>query len=237
MRCRRRPLADAYASPGDPGDHFGGPSLSAPARGGPLSCDATWLDRLPTPTAEVRPVVTTGAADGRVGARVTLWSPNTPTQWSAVLHRPEIADEWLPPVLGVGRAELLAPGVVYQTVDVSLFGGLVHFRRQTVVSVTWLADGASVRTCWVTADPAPWKNTVATWDNGVPWQPAGQAMGGWTVEPQRGGARVSYQVWAEDQTVVPGVQEWAMSRTLPEMIRAYAARVESMSAQSREATP
>ncbi len=196
-----------------------------------MTCDAAWLDKLAAPAAERAPVVVTATVDGRVGARVSLDTPREPAQWSAVLHRPEIADDWLPAALGVGRAELLAAGVIYQAIDVPLVGGLFHFRRQTVVGVDWLADGERVRTCWTALDSAPWQGTIAAWDTGATWQTAGQAMGGWDVTAlPTGGSRASYQVWVDDQTVVPGVQEWAMSRTLPQMILAYAARVEAVAA-------
>lgn len=196
-----------------------------------MTCDAAWLDKLAAPAAEHAPAVVTATVEGRVGARVALESPHPPADWSRVLRRPEIADEWLPKALGVGRAELLAPGVVYQALDVALVGGLFHFRRQSVVSVDWLSDGDPVRTCWTAVDPAPWSPMIADWETGATWQPAGEAMGGWEVTGlPNGGSRASYQVWANDQTLVPGVQEWAMSRTLPEMMRSYSARVAALAA-------
>lgn len=191
-----------------------------------MSCDAGWLAELPPAQAFVEPAVSTRSVRGRVGARVDLRSDRSPAEWSAVLHQAHTADDWLPPALGIGRAELLAPGVLYQAVDVPLFGGLFHFRRQSVVNVEWLADGDRVRTCWTAVDPGPWRQTLAPWDTGAAYQEAGKATGGWDVERlPDGGVRASYQVWADDQTVVPGVQEWAMSWTLPTMIRAYAERV------------
>ena len=113
------------------------------------------------------------------------------------------------------------------------FGGLLesllpprrgaHFARQTVVQVRWDEHESRLRSCWTSDDPARWAAATAGYDTGAAWQTT--ATGGWNVTPAAGGSIATYRVWADVQTVIPGLQSWAMARSLPSMIVAYDARV------------
>ncbi len=140
-----------------------------------------------------------------------------------MLSTPETAEEWLPVDLGVKRVERLDPTHIFQAIDIPILMGMAHFARQTVVQVRWDEHESRLRSCWTSDDPARWAAATAGYDTGAAWQTT--ATGGWNVTPAAGGSIATYRVWADVQTVIPGLQSWAMARSLPSMIVAYDARV------------
>ena len=48
-------------------------------------------------------------------------------------------------------------------------------------------------------------------------------QGGWDAKPVAGGVAISYAFWTEAKILLPQVQAWAMSRTLPDLARAFEA--------------
>lgn len=191
-----------------------------------MDCDIHIVDRLPIPAASEIPTVAHGEANGLVGAAVTIASTRPPPDWWRVLQSPETADDWLPEEIGIRRSERLGPTAVYQAVDISVLFGAFHFARQSVVNIEWLEHGDRLKSCWIADAPANWPATQA-WDTGAKWQE--HATGGWLVTPSGSGSVATYRVWANAETVFPALQSWAVGRTLPAMILAYAARVESLS--------
>ncbi len=189
-----------------------------------MQCDIEALAVLPWPAAEVRPAVSSIAKDDRIGVRAVLNSKFTPDDWYAVLRSPESQEDWQAPAFGVRRVDRLDPDHIYQQMDLTMLFGAVHIREQLVVRIEWMATRGAIANCWNAVDPAPWKAIVPTWD--ANWETA--VNGGWNVDSlPSGGSRVSYQVWADSQTLLPGIQKWAMSRTLPQLLESFEAHVGS----------
>lgn len=187
-----------------------------------MLCDVAALAILPWPDAAEGPAVSSTAKDDRVGVRAVMNSAFSPEEWYRVLREPESQDDWQSPTFGVKRVDRLDPGHIYQQMDLTMLFGAVHIREQLVVRIDWISMAGNVANCWHAEDPAPWKTSVPVWD--VKWETA--VNGGWNVDPlPAGGSRVSYQVWADSQTLLPGIQKWAMSRTLPQLLESFEARV------------
>lgn len=139
--------------------------------------------------------------------------------WQKVIAHPETVDDWAPASLGVKRAERVDASHMYQQTDFSLLGGLIHIQQQAVTGVRWDSSSAQrFSNCWWVEDPSDWVGKVP--NVGTDFAQHGQ--GGWTVEPAAGGGTsVSYAFWAEARMLLPQVQAWAMSKTLPELVRAF----------------
>lgn len=190
------------------------------------ACDDAMLARIPVPveiTAE--PEVGHGsfvADDVRfAGARVTYRSAHPVAAWAPVLARPEDQDDWHPGEFGTRRVERLDPTTIYQQLDIRMLFGAVRIRRQTVVGITPLADGPSeIRNCWDILDPEPWRVAIAPYVDDTPFQRHG--FGGWQIRALAdGGTAVSYSLWADTGAMPAAVQSWAMSRTFPDLMRAF----------------
>ena len=100
--------------------------------------------------------------------------------------------------------------------------------RQAVIGLEWNASTPThFASCWYIDRPDPFTARVASWVTDAPWQKVG--MGGWDIVPMpEGGTRVSYQFWTEAD-LLPAVEAWAMSRTLPNLIRAFDAQAATIS--------
>lgn len=197
---------------------------------GATACDLPVLSVIAEPAA--RPgsaVVATGKAVSNgvelAGARAVIRSSQPVEAWKQVVMRPELVDDWQPKEMGVKRSELIAPGTLFQQMDVSLLMGALRIQRQAVVTIQWLDQGPSrLRNCWWATDPTPWLPQVGPWVNDAPWNTAG--IGGWDIRAQADGhTLVSYQFWAESKLIPPQVQAWGMSRTLPALMDAFERRV------------
>jgi hypothetical protein len=194
------------------------------------ACESAVLATLPVPTSVTsEPTILRGAAQlGGVemaGTRVSFRSAHGIASWSRVLDRPEDQDDWAPAEFGTTRVERLDAHTLFQQLDLSLFFGAVHIHRQVVVAIRWLARSPErLENCWVAADPAPWHDRLARWLTDAPFQEHG--FGGWTLSAlPDGGTAVSYSLWADVGAWPPSVQSWAMSRTLPDLMRAFEAYV------------
>lgn len=196
-----------------------------------MSCDIVVVAALPSPSATAEPGVVAGhATSGGVelaGAKVTWLSQASMSTWAAVLAKPELADDWLPESLGTKRVERLDPAHIYQQNDFQLLGGLVRIQRQAVVAIRWdQVDSARVANCWWVVDPEPRAKDIAAWSNSAEFVTHGQ--GGWDAKPTAGGVSISYAFWTEAKILLPQVQAWAMSRTLPDLARAFEAHALSV---------
>lgn len=193
-----------------------------------MACDLAALERLPWPTAESRPATVSMAVDDTVGVRVVFRSEHDPAQWYAVLREPESHDEWQAKAFGVERIDRLDAEHIYQRIDLPILFGAFHIREQLVVHIHWQSTVGALKNCWRSVDPAPWASAVPAWN--ARWET--QVRGGWDVEPlPGGGSKVSYQVWAPQEIIFPGLQSWAMSRTLPQLMELFEARVGTLAAR------
>jgi hypothetical protein len=184
-----------------------------------MPCLTELLDRIPVGAVAAEPATASLVLDGLVGARVWKHSEAPPEAWHAVVVRPEDQDAWMPPSFGVQLVERLDANHVYQHVDIPVLMGAIHIRRQVLVGNTWLsASPVRAQNCfWSEPDVAPWAAATARWPSEEPW--LRPLHGGWLAEAApEGGSTVSYQVWTEAKFLVPGLQSWAMARTLPELI-------------------
>ncbi len=193
-------------------------------------CDQAVLSTLAAPEAtSSRPVMTSGRtmANGveLAGARVVMLSDHGLAAWERVLRSPETTDDWHPPSLGTRRVERLDGDHIFQQLDISILLGAVHIRRQIVVGSRWLEDTpTSLRNCWFAGDPARYAPQVAPWADDSPWETV--TYGSWHVRPaDEGRSWVSYQFWSPSKTLLPQIQAWAMSRTLPELVSAFETHV------------
>jgi hypothetical protein len=200
------------------------------------ACDDAVLNQIAPPavvTAE--PAVGSGSArrDGvsYAGARVSYRSAHPLAEWAPVLARPEDADEWQPPAIGTARVERLDARTIFQQMDISILFGAVHIRRQVVVAVDWIERSAThLHNCWSAIPHEPWGSRVEAWVTDAPFQE--HSYGGWEVHPlPDGGTFVSYEFWADTGALPPSVQSWAMSRTLPDLMRAFEGYVGSPAAR------
>jgi len=192
-----------------------------------MPCDAAVVHALAAPPA---PEDGTTVISGRVtsngvdmaGAKAIWRSAAGMAAWQKVITHPEAVDEWAPASLGVKRADRVDPSHMYQKTDFSLLGGLVHIQQQAVTGILWDSSSAQrFSNCWWVEDPAGWTGKVP--NDGTDFAQHGQ--GGWTVEPAAGGgSTVSYAFWTEARMLLPQVQAWAMSKTLPELARAFEQR-------------
>ena len=193
-------------------------------------CDPTLLSTLPIPTAiDATPTVARGAGkEGDIkmaGARVTYRSAHSLVEWAPVLERPEDQDAWHPPAFGTRRVERLDAATIYQQLEISLLFGAVTIRRQIVVGLEWKErSDAAIRNCWTALPPERWGDALAAWPDTAPFQRHG--MGSWDLRAlSDGGTSVSYTFWADAGAMPASVQAWAMSRTLPDLMRAFEAYV------------
>lgn len=193
-----------------------------------MPCDANVIDALPSPMAQVgAPSIVSGrTVSGGVdlaGAKITWLSAAGMDTWADLLAHPETTDEWLPIALGTKRVERLDTTHIYQQNDFLLLGGLVRIQRQAVAAIRWdQVDRQRILNCWWIDDPHTWSATISRWPSEAEFVYHGQ--GGWDVFPVSGGVSVSYAFWTEAKTMLPQIQAWAMSRTLPELGRAFEAQ-------------
>jgi hypothetical protein len=193
-----------------------------------MACDLAALQRLPWPTVETRPATTSMVVEKSIGVRAAFRSAHAPSAWYAVLKEPETQDEWQAEDFGVKRVDRLDHEHIYQRIDLAILFGAFHIREQLVVRIQWASTEGAVRSCWQSVDPAPWSAAVPAWD--ARWET--QVRGGWDVEPlEDGGSRVSYQVWAPQEIVFPGLQQWAMARTLPKLLTMFEERVGTLASR------
>lgn len=196
------------------------------------------LDRIPVGDVSAEPATASTVADGLVGARVWKHSDAPPEAWHAVVVKPEEQDAWMPPSFGVKLVERLDGNHVYQQVDVPVLMGAIHIKRQVLVGTAWLsADEGRAQNCfWSEQDPSPWTDRTARWPSTDPWLVP--LHGGWLAEAAPGGgSTVSYQVWTGAKFLVPGLQSWAMARTLPELIDIFDDEVRSRAGLGRLGEP
>lgn len=193
-------------------------------------CDMAVLATLAAPAANpARPVLTSGRTVAHgvdlAGARVVMVSDHGLPAWRRVLRSPETTDDWHPDSLGTKRVERLDPSHIFQQLDISILLGAIHIRRQIVVGSRWLDDTATeLRNCWYGSDPTRYQAQMAAWADDSTWETV--TYGSWHLRPQADGTTwVSYQMWSPSKTVLPQIQAWAMSRTLPEMLSAFEAHV------------
>jgi hypothetical protein len=193
------------------------------------------------PVDPVKPVMATGkATSGGVdilGVHAVLQSAHGVSAWARVLDAPESVESWQPPSIGTRRADRIDLNHLYQQMDVTVLWGAVHFRRQVVVAIDWLESTPTVfRNCWHAVDHEPYRVQVAPWAADVPWLDVGH--GGWVVRAAPGGGSVvAYQFWTEAAALIPQVQSWAMSRTLPELMAAFETRVGEEEAAATPSIP
>ncbi|MDP2316871.1 MAG: hypothetical protein Q8P41_28525 [Pseudomonadota bacterium] len=193
-------------------------------------CDLVVLATLAAPEADSkRPVLASGrtVANGveLAGARVVFVSDHGLPAWERVLRSPETTDNWHPASLGTRRVERLDATHIFQQLDLRILFGAVHIRRQIIVGSKWLDDTATdLRNCWFGSDPSRYQAQVAPWADDSTWETI--TYGSWHLRPQADGRTwVSYQLWSPSQSMLPQIQGWAMSRTLPEMMGAFEAHV------------
>ena len=181
-----------------------------------------------TGKATVTPPAAGGAAVTMAGARVVFNSTHPVSWWRKVLTIPENQEEWHPADMGTLRVERLDPKHIFQQSHIRALGGAVNIRRQSVIEINWLSlSDQKLQNCWVAADPAPYMPVISKWVNDATWLRIG--YGGWQADPTpTGGARISYQFWVEAELLPAGMVAWAMSRTLPDMVRIFDARVEAV---------
>ena len=192
-----------------------------------MSCDLAVVNALPSQDATAEAVVVSGRTESNgfalAGAKITWLSQAAMSTWATLLARPEDTDEWLPASLGTRLAERLDATHLYQQNDLSLLGGLVRIQRQAVVAIHWeQVDSSSVRNCWWVEDPTAWQATLARWPDESEFILHGQ--GGWDVHPTTGGVSISYAFWTEARSMLPQIQAWGMSRTLPDLAKAFEAQ-------------
>lgn len=197
------------------------------------ACDAAVLNVIPS--AVVQPgeqVIATGKTRAGgvdlAGARISFTSEMPVSAWAQVIAVPELVDDWQPKELGIRRSERVDDKHIFQQMDLTLLLGAVRIRRQAVAAIVPVERTPTrFRNCWWIVDPEPFKPAVAAWADDSTWNLNG--IGGWDIQGlPDGGSWVSYQFWAEAKLVPPQVQAWAMSRTLPEVARAFDARVRSL---------
>lgn len=196
-----------------------------------MPCDIAVHAALPTPEPEPgRPIVVSGRTSSYgvelAGAKVVWLSSANMTTWAGILAHPEQTDDWLPASLGTKRVDRLDPGHIYQATDLVLLGGLIRVARQAVVAISWESTTSSkIANCWWVEDPKRWPALPFFADSsGAEAEFVLHGQGGWDLVPMRGGVSVSYAFWTEAKTMLPQVQAWAMSRTLPELSRAFEQR-------------
>lgn len=202
-------------------------ALAAPA----AACDVAVLDAVdaPAPTGSAPVVASARARLGDldlVGVAVAMRSGWDVGAWEAVLSRPEDDDTWHPEAFGTHRVERLDASHLFQQIDVHAPFGPVHVRQQIVVRIDWLERSATrLRNCWIAADPAPFAATLRAWAwSGVEMRRTG--LGGWDVRAHPdGGTLVRYEAWADPRLVPAAAQARAMATKLPDLLRAYEARV------------
>ncbi|MFZ5478809.1 MAG: hypothetical protein ACOZNI_18700 [Myxococcota bacterium] len=195
-----------------------------------FACDPALLARFSPPsdvTAEpvTERVVAEHAGTKLSGAQVAFRSAWPVRAWQAVLEHPELQETWHPPEFGTERVDLIEATDYYQRIGISILFGAVTVRRQVIVRIDWheRADDR-LSNCWRAGVPEEWKARVAAWSDDSPWQRLG--LGGWDiVANEGGGSRVAYQIWTEADLMPAPVTAWAMSRTLPNLMRAFEARV------------
>lgn len=198
-----------------------------------LACQSNVLSSIAVPAPEEDGVAVAlgkarvGESDlaGVIGVYI---SDESIADWLRVLKVPENQEEWHPSEMGTKRVERVDPHHIYQQVEMSFALGAVQIRRQAVVEINWMSQTDSkLQNCWQLVEPTPFQPNVAAWVNDAPWQKVG--MGGWNIYPLPDGRTfVSYQFWTESKLVPTSVQAWVMSKTLPNLMNAFEARVEKM---------
>ncbi len=163
-----------------------------------------------------------------VGGRFSLDSAHVPSAWREVLLDVESQDEWVPKKFGYQAVERIDAEHVYMRFDIGFLMNAVHVERQLVVRLESGDVGGNFRTCWRMVDPAPFlpglQGKVAP---DVDWERS--TTGWWEVTPQPDGtALVNYQWWSESGRVPAAIQRFGISRTLPDLLRAYEARIASV---------
>lgn len=203
-----------------------------------LACEAAVMARLPVPTTpppKLTVETATAAVDGATftGAQVTVRSPEPVSAWTRVIEHPELQPTWHPKSLGTERVERLGGTNYYQRTAISVLGFTV--RRQVIAQIQWLASTpALLHTCWTAGDPAAYAEKVKPLDEGSTWQRHG--FGGWTITSlPGGGSLVDYQVWVDTNGIPAALVSWGVSRTLPTLLGAFEARVESLEAANPSA--
>lgn len=166
---------------------------------------------------------TTWQGTALAGGRVSMRSAWPLEAWEKVLRQPELQQDWLPDQFGVTRTARLDPLHMFEQMELSFLLGAIKARRQMVIEFEWRRVGAAFDNCWALQDPAPFSTQIAAWVTEDPWQRVG--LGGWRVVPAPGGgSNVSYELWT-GADVLPAIQAWAVTRTLPDLIRAFEVRV------------
>lgn len=202
--------------------------LAAPAHA--TVCDDALFAVIPppAPTDGGQGVATgTSTLDGKevVGGRFSIDSAHPVDAWRKVLLEVESQDEWVPERFGYEIAEWIDAEYMYMRFDIGFLANSIHVRRQLVVRVTSGEVGGRFRTCWRMVDPAPHlpkiQGRVAA---DVDWERA--STGWWEVTPEPDGtAVVHYQWWAESGKIPTSIQRFGLTRTIPDLMRAFEARV------------
>lgn len=169
---------------------------------------------------------TAGGADVvMAGARAVARSNWPVSYWQKVLASPETQDDWQPEEMGTRRVERLDAQHIFQQSLVKALGGAVSIRRQSVAEIHWqYQSNERLKNCWFASDPTPYLGATAAWADDSPWLLLG--FGGWDVNPlPEGGTLVSYQMWVEASIIPSSMLSWAISRSMPNMMHVFDARV------------
>lgn len=197
-------------------------------------CDDPIFSIIPAPEATpTASGVATGAGtlEGKsvVGGRFSIDSAYSPAVWRKVLLEAENQDEWVPKRFGYEFSEWIDRDYMYMRFDIGFLMDSVHIQRQLVVRVTSGDVADRFRTCWRMVDPTPHMSRIQAWvAPDIDWERA--STGWWEVTPQSDGtAIVNYQWWAESGRIPGAIQRFGISKTLPDLLRAFEERVAAVS--------
>ncbi len=175
--------------------------------------------------------VTTGTAtvDGMdvVGGNFTRYSAYSVADWEPVLKDAGSQDDWVPDRFGYDKSENIDSSHMYLSFDIGFMFDAVHIKRQLVAQVQNVDHGDHFDSCWWMVDPAPYMASITQWVTDATWER--KMMGRWEVTNRPGGGSlVSYQWWAESGKIPTGIQRYAVSQTIPDLLDAFEERVASL---------
>lgn len=197
------------------------------------ACDQPIFSSIaPPPVEEDGRGVATGEYnwDGRrmVGARLVKVSSYPVSAWKPVLAHGETQDDWMPAQFGYEDATLLDSSHMYLRFDIGFLMNAVRVQRQLVVQLQSSTRGEEYRTCWQMVDPTPFDAQIAALKTDAAWERS--SAGWWEVTPRpEGGSLVTYQWWTEVSAMPVAIMRYGMSRTLPDLMDAFEARVGKVS--------